>query len=123
MNKLLKVGMIVGVLGVVAGCQSIQKPVSSLELQNIQTRIFDSDKRAVFNGAVQSLQDAGFTISSADYDTGFITAESTISTGFWSVRSSALTVFIRPATTPKTPTIIPTFNNLFIIIFSIHYCY
>jgi len=46
----------------------------SLELQELQARVLESDKRTMFNASVSVLQDAGYVVRNADFDTGLITA-------------------------------------------------
>ncbi len=61
-----------------AGCapQPVKPQKTSLEIQAIQARIFDADKKVTFNAVMSILQDLGYIIGSASYETGFITAES-----------------------------------------------
>lgn len=47
--------------------------MSSLELQQIQSREYESDKNMVFGSVMTVLQDSGYRIGSADKDTGLIT--------------------------------------------------
>jgi hypothetical protein len=51
-------------------------PPTPLALQAIQAKEFDADKQTVFASVMDVLQDAGFTVVSADLNTGFITATS-----------------------------------------------
>lgn len=70
------------ILGVLVGCmmpmnQPQSKPqMTSLEIQAIQSQVFESDKRVTFNSVMSVFQDQGYIIGSASLDTGFITAES-----------------------------------------------
>lgn len=51
-----------------------KKPeVSSLELQQVQSREFEATKDVAFAATMTVLQDAGYRIGSADRDTGLIT--------------------------------------------------
>ncbi len=61
-----------------AGCapQPVKPQKTSLEIQAIQARIFDADKKVTFNAVMSILQDLGYIIGSASFETGFITAES-----------------------------------------------
>ena len=43
-------------------------------MQELQARVLESDKRTVFNASVSVLQDAGYVVRNADFDTGLITA-------------------------------------------------
>jgi len=59
------------------GCVSNPKPQkTSLEIQAIQARNFDTDKKVAFNSVMSVFQDLGYIIGSASLETGFITAES-----------------------------------------------
>lgn len=49
---------------------------TSLEIQAIQTKNFETDKKIAFNSVMSVFQDFGYIIGSANLDTGFITAES-----------------------------------------------
>ena len=62
----------------ISGCavQPVQPEKTSLEIQAIQAKTFDADKRTVFNSTMSILQDLGYIVASASLDTGFITAES-----------------------------------------------
>jgi hypothetical protein len=66
---------LLAVLGLVS-CATPPKEKTSLEIQAIQSREFEADKRTSFNSTVSVFQDMGFTIVSADYDTGFISTKS-----------------------------------------------
>lgn len=50
-------------------------PQSQLEIQAYQSRDFETNKRVAFDATMSVLQDAGFIIESADFDTGFITGK------------------------------------------------
>lgn len=66
------------VLGLV-GCAATPEPAkTSLEIQSIQAKNFDVDKKLAFNSVVSVLQDLGYIIGSASLETGFITAESAV---------------------------------------------
>jgi len=58
------------------GCASAPKEKTSLEIQAIQSREYETSKRTSFNATVSVFQDLGFTVVSADYDTGFISTKS-----------------------------------------------
>lgn len=85
-NKVIVVivsSIILGLTGCAGGAPKAEK--TSLEIQAVQSKSFDTDKKVAFNSVVSVLQDLGYIISSASLDTGFITAESTVqnNTGFW----------------------------------------
>lgn len=50
--------------------------LTPLQLQAMQQREYEVEKRVAFSSVMDVLQDLGFTISSADLTTGFITGES-----------------------------------------------
>lgn len=61
-----------------AGCATA--PIvsqSQMEIQAYQSHEFDTTKRIAFDSTMSVLQDAGFIIESADYETGFITGKGT----------------------------------------------
>ncbi len=76
MKKLI--AMVALPLLLITGCavQQVQPEKTSLELQAIQAKTFDADKKTVFNSTMSILQDLGYIVASASLDTGFITAES-----------------------------------------------
>jgi len=64
-------------VAVLAGCAPKAKPQkTSLELQAIQARTFEAEKKVAFNSVMSVFQDLGYLIGSASLETGFITAES-----------------------------------------------
>ena len=65
-------------VALISGCavQPVQPEKTSLEIQAIQAKTFDADKKTVFNATMSILQDLGYIVASASLDTGFITAES-----------------------------------------------
>lgn len=61
----------------VAGCAPMpQQHKSSLELQAIQSKEFETTKKVAFASVMSVFQDLGYTISSASFDTGFISGKS-----------------------------------------------
>ena len=50
--------------------------LTPLEIQNLQTRSFESGYDVVFASVISVLQDLGYVVNSADRGTGFIAAES-----------------------------------------------
>ncbi len=70
----------------VSSCAAPPKIIQSgLEIQSYQAHEFETTKRIAFDSTMSVLQDAGFIIESADYETGFITGRgtSTARTDFW----------------------------------------
>ena len=63
---------------VISGCvMSPDRPqLSSLQLQVIQSRDFETSKKLAFASVMSVFQDLGYIIESANLDTGFITAKS-----------------------------------------------
>lgn len=49
---------------------------TSLELQAIQTRVFDTTKTVTFAAVLSVFQDLGYIVTASDIATGFITAKS-----------------------------------------------
>jgi hypothetical protein len=67
-------------------CAAPPKVVQSgLEIQAYQSHEFEAPKRIAFDSTMSVLQDSGFIIESADYETGFITGRGTSAsrTDFW----------------------------------------
>ncbi|MHC5212070.1 MAG: hypothetical protein ACYTG2_15230 [Planctomycetota bacterium] len=56
-----------------ASCAT-QPQLTSLQKQELQSREFENAKRPTFNGCVSVLQDIGYIIDTADFDTGVISA-------------------------------------------------
>ena len=73
---LISIAMI-GVLGL-AGCAAPKKEAqkTSLEIQAIQSKDFETPKKIAFNSVMSVLQDLGYIIGSASLETGFISAKS-----------------------------------------------
>lgn len=59
------------------GCAT-KAPVqmTPMEIQSLQTRDFDNSKKIVFASVVSVMQDLGYTVNNADFETGLINAES-----------------------------------------------
>ncbi len=65
------------------GVQKNYKPTkTSLELQSIQKKEFDTSYKTAFASTLSVFQDKGYVISTADSATGFITANSHKKSGF-----------------------------------------
>ena len=63
---------------VLAGCAAAPKVTQNqMEIQAYQSKEFEATKRQAFDATFSVLQDSGFIIASADYDTGFITGAGT----------------------------------------------
>jgi len=61
----------------VAGCAT-PPPKSALELQAIQSKEFETSKKIAFAATISVLQDSGYIISAANFDTGFISSTSPV---------------------------------------------
>jgi uncharacterized lipoprotein len=61
-----------------SGCSPapIQPQRTPLEIQAIQSKSFEANKKVTFNAVMSVLQDLGYIVGSASLETGFITAES-----------------------------------------------
>lgn len=60
------------------GCKTVEvKPEkTSLEIQAIQTKQFETTQKVAFASTLSVFQDLGYIVKSADRETGFITAQS-----------------------------------------------
>jgi len=90
-KKLFVIGIITSFL-IGIGCSSTpsEKPKSSLAIQAFQKKEFETPKKIAFSSVVSVLQDLGYIIKSANFDTGLITGNSPTkseSTGFISETS------------------------------------
>ena len=77
MKKII-VATSVMVAALLSGCSTTQ-PVaqkSSLEIQAIQAKMFETDKTTAFKSVLSVLQDLSYVIQAASLDTGVITAQS-----------------------------------------------
>lgn len=70
----------------IGGCEIFNPPpqMTSLQIQAIQSREFETSKKIAFSATMSVLQDLGYIIISASMDTGFITGESPTSSDFFS---------------------------------------
>lgn len=85
-KKLFVFGIITSFL-IGIGCESTptEKPMSSLAIQAFQKKEFETPKKIAFSSVISVLQDLGYIIKSADFNTGLITGNSPTkseSTGF-----------------------------------------
>lgn len=69
-------GIIISLLLSSCAFNTVKPQMTSLQIQAIQSRTFDTTKKIAFNSVVSVFQDLGYIISSAEYNTGFITADS-----------------------------------------------
>ena len=69
--------LLLAVIVSLVGCAPMpQQTKSSLELQAIQSKEFETSKKVAFAAVMSVFQDLGYTVSSASLDTGFISAQS-----------------------------------------------
>lgn len=74
--------MLVALLALV-GCETMPKSTkTALELQSIQSKEFETNKKVAFAATLSVFQDVGYTVSTANLDTGLITAKSPTKAGF-----------------------------------------
>lgn len=73
-----KIALILAAVFSIAGCQT-NSPVaqkSSLEIQAIQAKMFETDKATAFKSVLSVMQDLGYVVQTASMETGVITAQS-----------------------------------------------
>jgi hypothetical protein len=70
------------ILGLFAGCETTKPMQTGLQQQAYQSRDFAATKRNSFDAVLTVLQDYGYIIESADFDTGFITGKAPTSNRF-----------------------------------------
>lgn len=77
------------------GCEMTEPPKqkTSLEIQSIQSRTFESNLDIAFAATLSVFQDLGYIVQSADKSTGFITAKSAtkMKSDFWSMMNGVTT--------------------------------
>jgi len=103
MKFLLSIVLSVMVIFSISGCmkQEYIATKTSLELQSMQTKEFESTYTVVFASILSVFQDMGYIIKSADKETGFITSGSPKSQEFVlfvgnSMKQTTATGFIEP---------------------------
>jgi hypothetical protein len=87
MKKQLLCTILISSSILLGGCVSTAKSQkTSLEIQAIQSKQFETSQGIAFASVLSVFQDLGYIVKSADKDTGFITAQSATqnSTSFWS---------------------------------------
>lgn len=64
-------------LTILPGCQTAAPVVkTSLEIQAIQAKMFETNMKTAFKAVISVLQDLGYVVQAASMDTGLITAQS-----------------------------------------------
>lgn len=67
----------------VTGCETVPKSTKTpLELQAIQSKEFETNKKVAFAATLSVLQDLGYITDSASFETGLITAKSPMQNKF-----------------------------------------
>jgi len=95
-----------------------QKPAAktSLEIQAIQSREFDTTKKMAFASVLSVFQDLGYIVSDADLETGFITAKSPTERKnkffYTAMNSSKATAFIEAIGDKRTKIRLNFVNNV-----------
>ncbi len=80
-SSLLLVGLL-ALNGCSAMPQNFEQTKTSLELQAIQTREFETSKKIAFASTLSVFQDLGYVVESGDLETGLITGKSPTKGGF-----------------------------------------
>lgn len=76
MKKILAFPLVVSLL-LAGGCAvTPQSPKSALELQAIQAKEFETNKKTAFASTLSVFQDLGYVVGNANLDTGLINAKS-----------------------------------------------
>ncbi len=76
MRSIVRTGVLSASLFAVCSCVPQAPPKTSLELQAIQAREFETSYGVAFASVISVFQDQGYIIEEADKDTGLITANS-----------------------------------------------
>lgn len=98
MLKKLYIVLSTSIILFLGGCEVFNPPppMTSLQIQAIQSRQFETSKAIAFSSTMSVLQDLGYIISMASIDTGFVTAESPTSSGFFSgIETTKVTAYIQ----------------------------
>lgn len=83
----------------ISGCvATVQPEKTSLEIQAIQAKQFETTKKIAFASVLSVFQDLGYIIGSADLETGFITAKSPTKSSYgwmgYEMKDTKTTAFI-----------------------------
>jgi hypothetical protein len=111
-NKIKLFNIVLVTISLMTGCvlqENYKSTKTSLELQSIQKREFDTSYKIAFASTLSVFQDKGYIIATADSATGFITASSPKNNKhdwFWTgsnkMDSIKATVFIETMPSKKT---------------------
>ena len=87
----------------ILGCAS-EPELTSLQKQELQSREFETPKRTTFNGCVSVLQDLGYIIATAEFDTGVISAHGESHTTFFppGEKQARVSIFVQEWGTAKS---------------------
>lgn len=103
MKNLLFISLALFTTAFISACATSTGPtMTPLEIQSMQTREFEADRKTVFASTMSVFQDLGYTIETADLETGLIraqgAADSNAATKFWlgvtSVSQTAASAFV-----------------------------
>jgi len=85
------------------GCAS-EPELTSLQKQELQSRELETAKRPAFNGCISVLQDLGYIIDEADFDTGVITAHGESHSSFFppGEKQARVSIFVQEWGTDKS---------------------
>lgn len=85
MLKKLSKSIIFLMIIILASCvvEPPKPDLTPLQIQLMQTKVFNVNKRSAFNSTVTVMQNLGYIIHDANFDTGIITAQSTQTVDFW----------------------------------------
>lgn len=73
-----------------SGCASSgpQQPnLTPLQIQLMQNKVFNVDLRTTFDATVTVMQNLGYIIQDANFNSGIITAKSTQTANFWVIQN------------------------------------
>ena len=71
-----KIALLILIASCLNGCATTKPQKTSLELQAMQAKEFNTEKKVAFQSTLSVFQDLGYVIQQADLETGFITAKS-----------------------------------------------
>lgn len=101
----------VAVLAAVPAEAQRKPKLTPVEIQALQSREFETDKKILFASVMSVLQDIGYTVEDADFETGFIRANSPtaggqsildIFVGFSNTQSTRVTAFIEQVASQRS---------------------
>lgn len=102
---------------IITGCETIPKSTkTALELQSIQSKEFETNKKIAFAATLSVFQDVGYTVTSASLETGLITAKSPTKQDFvlfvgQRMRDVKATAFVEEIVTNRTKVRVSLVNS------------